>query len=88
MNTIKIYFKHRVKLVVAALIRFVFAHTKLFALGMKVGNRFPPLKWFLWRVHATMRSVAPQQSVWLSPDTVPLPARSVYLQLTARHEEN
>ncbi|WP_288078482.1 hypothetical protein [Pseudomonas sp.] len=88
MNNLKVYFKHRLKLLLAALIRFVFAHPKLFTWGMKIGNRIPALKWYLWRVHATTRNAAPQKPVWNPPNTVPMAARSVYLQLTAGHQDN
>lgn len=72
----------------ASLVRFVVARPSLFALGMRIVNRVPPLKWFLWRIHATTRNNAPLAQLGRAPGTTPLSARPAYLQLTAERREH
>lgn len=91
---LKTQFKHRIKMAVAVVIRFVVAHPRLLAFGMLVGTSIPPLKRFLRRVHITTNlSVATnhatsQSPVWVTPQSVPLSARAAYLQLIAGHREH
>jgi len=70
---------HRVKLGLVFLIRFVIARPRLLAIGMRVVNRIPALKWRLWRIHASMR--AGDSPVTAFSDTAPVIARPVFLQL-------
>lgn len=76
-----LYFKHSLKLSLAALVRFVIARPALFSLGLRVVNRIPRLKWFLWRVHSSARQGS-GQTIQRLPGYMPLAARGLYLQLT------
>lgn len=76
-----LYFKHSLKLALAALVRFVIARPALFSLGVRVVNRIPRLKWFLWRIHSSARHGSPQ-TVQRLPGHTPPAARGLYLQLT------
>lgn len=82
-----LYIKHKMKLALITLIRFVVSRPKLFALGMRIVNRVPPLKWFLWRVHASMRNDITLSTSTISPSRTPLSARAVYLQLSSTGKE-
>lgn len=85
-NRIKIYVRYRVKCCLASMIRFVVSRPRLLSLGMRVLNRMPALKWWLWRIHASARGgVQGWQSSGLSGD-VPASALPIYLQLTDRAE--
>lgn len=77
-----LHIKHRIKLALITLIRFVVSRPTLFVFGMRVVNRIPPLKWFLWRVHASMRSEMAGTTSVLSPKRTPPSARAVYMQLS------
>lgn len=81
-----LYVKHRFKLALAALVRFVIARPALFSMGLRVVNAFPRLKWFLWRIHRS----AQQGSVAVAPrlpGEIPLAARGLYQQLTQSQNE-
>lgn len=80
LNRFRIFVLHRIKLTLVFLIRFVIARPGLLALGMRIVNRVPALKWRLWRIHASMRAGA-HTAAPLS-DTPPEAARPVLLQLT------
>lgn len=91
---LKTQFKHRIKMTVAAVIRFVVAHPRLLAVGMFIGLRIPPVKRFLTHVHITTNlsvvtdHAASQSPIWVTPQSVPLPARAAYLQLIAGRQEH
>lgn len=89
VNNLKFFIKHRTKLALAMLIRFVVARPRLLAFGLLLGNRLPQVKRFLTRVHLTTRPdpAAALPAVEI-PTTVPPVARSVYLQLTHGQPEN
>lgn len=76
-----LYLKHNLKLAVGALVRFVIARPALFSLGLRAINRFPRLKWFLWRVHSSARQGG-GQTVQRLPGHTPLAVRGLYQQLT------
>jgi len=78
-----LYAKHRIKLALIALIRFVVSRPKLFVLGMRIVNRIPPLKWFLWRIHASTRNEISRSVPVTSPSRTPPAAKAVYLQLSS-----
>lgn len=89
---LKTQFNHRIKMALAAIIRFVVSHPRLLAFGMIVGGSIPPLKRFLTKVHITTNlkadHAASQSPVWVTPQSVPLPARAAYLQLIAGRREH
>ncbi|TRO41730.1 hypothetical protein EQ832_01570 [Pseudomonas sp. ALS1131] len=78
-----LYAKHRIKLALIALIRFVVSRPKLFVLGMRIVNRIPPLKWFLWRIHASTCNEISRTVPVTSPSRTPPAAKAVYLQLSS-----
>lgn len=84
---LKTQFKHRIKMMIAGILRFVVSHPRLLALGMVIAGGLPPLKRFLTRVHVTTNLAVVPPQAWAEPQQVPLSARSVYLQLTAEHRK-
>jgi hypothetical protein len=88
VTNLKFLIKHRIKLMLLVVLRFVVARPKLLAAGLFFGKRIPPLKRFLTRMHMASVAPAPQQVEWIAPASVPEPARSVYLQLTIGRKEN
>jgi len=84
---LKLFFKHRLKMMILVVLRFVVARPKLLAAGLFFGKRIPPLKRFLIRMHIAS-TLADQQSEWVAPASVPASARPVFLQLTVDFKED
>lgn len=85
---LKTRIKHSIKMAIAALIRFVVNHPKLLAACLLIAGSIPPLKRRLTHIHLSTNLSAVQNQVWVAPQDVPLPARSVYLQLIAGRREH
>jgi hypothetical protein len=85
---LKLFLKHRIKLLILAVLRFVVARPKLLATGLLFGKRIPPLKRYLTQMYVASASPAPSRVEGGASGQIPESARAVYLQLTIGCKEN